>query len=67
MPAAYEPASRQGHAARLCATFSLTSWPKNTISRKGRRFGGFFDFPVPETHIMSGSALYETFARAPLA
>ncbi|TIT28411.1 MAG: hypothetical protein E5W86_06095, partial [Mesorhizobium sp.] len=45
----------------------MTSWPKNTISRKGRRFGGFFDFPVPETHIMSGSALYETFARAPLA
>jgi acetylornithine/N-succinyldiaminopimelate aminotransferase len=29
--------------------------------------GGFFDFPVPETHIMSGSALFETFARAPLA
>ena len=48
----------------------------------GRRLGGFFDFwplpgpaplaarnlptPVPERHIMSGSALYETFARAPL-
>jgi acetylornithine/N-succinyldiaminopimelate aminotransferase len=27
----------------------------------------FLIFPVPETHIMSGSALYETFARAPLA
>jgi acetylornithine/N-succinyldiaminopimelate aminotransferase len=27
----------------------------------------FLIFPVPETHIMSGSALFETFARAPLA
>jgi acetylornithine/N-succinyldiaminopimelate aminotransferase len=48
----------------------------------GRRVGGFLIFgcaagtlavfaatprmPVPETHIMSGSALFDTFARAPL-
>jgi acetylornithine/N-succinyldiaminopimelate aminotransferase len=27
----------------------------------------FLIFPVPETHIMSGSALFETFARVPLS
>ena len=66
----------------LDATFSLTSWPKNTICvAQGRRLGGFLIFwprpesapapsgphSVPESYIMSGSALYETFARAPLS
>ncbi|TIY07833.1 MAG: hypothetical protein E5V18_08575, partial [Mesorhizobium sp.] len=54
-------------AARPCATFSLTSWPKNTISPQRPPLWRLFDFPVPETHIMSGSALFETFTRAPLA
>ena len=40
---------------------------KHNMAGLAAAFGGFFDFPGPETHIMSGSALYETFARAPLS
>ncbi len=41
-------------------------WP---LSGKTGRFVAAVspEIPVPETHIMSGSALYETFARAPLS
>ena len=66
------PGTARAATSTAARTFSLTSWrEKHDKPHKAAALGGFFDFPgYAETrpaYIMSGSALYETFARAPLA